>query len=137
MLGSRVVASDRRRRILRFFGPRGDLLAAESPGLVVYDSFGGERVRTEVDGMLDIAAVGDELWIATPRQLVRLSAMDGKELGRETLDYLDTSGHFIQSSTAPQLPVWHAPQPALLRGKPARTEVPGPGGELILPIAEG
>jgi hypothetical protein len=137
MLGSHVVASDRRRRILRFFGPRGDLLAAEPPGIVVYDSFGRERLRADVEGFLDIAAVGEELWVVTPRQLVRLSANDGKELGREPLDYLDPSGRFLQSSTAPQLPVWHAPIPGVLRAKPARTEVPGPGGELILPIAEG
>ncbi|NVB81030.1 MAG: ATP-binding protein [Kofleriaceae bacterium] len=130
------MAIDRRRRILRFFGPRGDLLAAESPGLVIYDSFGRERVRTEVDGFLDIACVGDELWVVTPRDLVRLSALDGEELGREPL-HLDPSGRFLQSSTAPQLPVWHAPQPMLVRAKPARSETPGTGGELALPIADG
>src|SRR5437868_241583 len=137
MLGSLVVASDRRRRILRFFGARGDLLAAESPGLVVYDSFGRERVRTDVEGFLDIAPVGDELWVLAPGKLVRLSALDGKELAVESLEYVDPSGHFLLSSAAPQLPVWHSAQPALLRSKPARTEVPGPGGELVLPIAEG
>ena len=132
-----AVASDRRRRILRFFGPRGDLLAAESPGLVVYDSFGRERLRTEVEGFLDIASVGDELWAVTPRTLVRLSALDGSELGREPLEYLDPAGRFMQSSTAPQLPVWHSAQPAMIRGKPARSEIPGPGGEMIVPIADG
>src|SRR5215218_5348406 len=106
MLGSAAVAP--RRRILRFFGPRGDLLAAESPRLVVYDSFGRERVRTEVEGFLDIAAVGDELWVATPGRLIRLSAQDGSELGSEPLEYLDPQGRFLQSSTAPQLPVWHS-----------------------------
>jgi hypothetical protein len=136
MLGSRVVA-DRRRRILRFFGPRGDLLAAESPGLVVYDSFGRERVRTEIEGFLDIATVGDELWAITGTALVRVSALDGRELGSEPLEYLDPAGHILMSSTAPQLPVWHCSRPALLRAKPARTEVPGPGGELIIPIVDG
>src|SRR6185369_17295366 len=97
-----VVAADKRRRILRFFGPRGDLLAAESPGLVVYDSFGRERLRTEVAGFLDIAAVGDELWAVTARELVRLSALDGKEVAREPLDYLEPGGHFMVSSAAPQ-----------------------------------
>jgi hypothetical protein len=137
MLGSRVVPSDRRRRILRFFGPRGDLLAAESPGLVVYDSFGRERVRLEVDELLDVAPVGDELWVVTPRTLVRLSALDGRELGREAIEYLDPNGHVLCSSTAPQLPVWHGPKPVLLRANPVRVEVPGPGGDIILPIAEG
>ncbi len=131
------MASDRRRRILRFFGARGDLLAAESPGIVVYDSFGRERVRTQVEGFLDIAPVGDELWVVTPGKLVRLSAIDGRELAVEPLEYLDPNGRFMLSSTAPQLPVWHSPQPVLLRAKPARIEVPGPSGELAFPIADG
>jgi hypothetical protein len=137
MLGSASVASDRRRRILRFFGARGDLLAAEAPGIVVYDSFGRERIRTEVEGFLDIAPVGDELWVVTPGKLVRLSAQDGSELASEPLEYVDPNGHFVQSSAAPHLPVWQAAQPVLLRAKPARIEVPGPGGELVLPIADG
>src|SRR5262245_54033134 len=99
MLTSAVVAS--RRRILRFFGPRGDLLAAESPGLVIYDSSGRERVRVEIE-FVDIACVGDELWIVTSDRLVRLATKDGRELGREALEYLDRAGHFLQSSTAPQ-----------------------------------
>jgi hypothetical protein len=94
-------------------------------------------VRTEVDGFLDIATVGDELWVITRTTLVRISALDGRELGTEPLEYLDPAGRILQSSTAPQLPVWHCSQPALLRAKPARTEVPGPGGELIIPIVEG
>ena len=131
------MAADGRRQILRFFGPRGDLLAAEAPGLVVYDSFGRQRMRAEVDGFLDLAAVGEELWAVTPRELVRLHQSDGREIAREPLDYVDPSGRFMQSSTAPQLPVWHAPQPVVIRSKPARTETPGSGGQLILPIAEG
>jgi hypothetical protein len=137
MLRSRVVASDRRRRILRFFGPRGDLLAAESSRITVFDSFGRERLRTEVEDLLDVAAVGDELWAVTTRALVRLSALDGRELASEPLEYLDPGGRILQSSTAPQLPVWHGARPALLRAQPARTEVPGPGGDVIVPIAEG
>jgi hypothetical protein len=132
------VVADRRRRILRFFGPRGDLLAAEAPGLVVYDAAGRARVRTEVDGdFLDVAAVGDELWVAAPRRLVRLSVRDGSELASEPIEYLDPNGRFLLSSTAPKLPVWHGAQPVVLRSEPARTEVPGPGGELILPVADG
>ncbi|HEU4615448.1 MAG TPA: hypothetical protein VFS15_25310, partial [Kofleriaceae bacterium] len=125
------------RRILRFFGSRGDLLAAESPGLVIYDSFGQERVRTAVEGMLDVATVDDEVWVVTPRALVRLSALDGCEFGTEPLDYLDPAGRVLQSSTAPQLPVWHAAQPMLLRARTSRVQVPEPAGDLLLPITEG
>ena len=131
------MAADRKRRILRFFGTRGDLLAAEAPGLVVYDVSGHVRVRTEVEDLVDVAGVNDELWVVSPRKLTRLSAKDGRELAVEPLEYLDPNGRFMQSSTAPQLPVWHAAEPVLLRAGPARTEIPGPGGELILPIADG
>jgi ATPase family associated with various cellular activities (AAA) len=131
------VAADRRRRILRFFGPRGDLLAAEAPGLVVYEASGQVRIRTELDDFLDIVPVGDELWVVAPRRLIRLSARDGSQLASEPIEYLDPGGRFLQSSTAPQLPVWHGAQPVVIRSDPARTEVPGPGGEVILPIADG
>jgi hypothetical protein len=122
---------------LRFFGPRGDLLVAESPKLSVYDTSGQVRVEAELDEFLDVVAVGDELWVAASRRLIRLSARDGRQLASEPLDYLDPAGRFLQSSIAPQLPVWHAAQPLVIRSGPARTEVPGPGGELILPIADG
>jgi len=131
------VAVDRRRRILRFFGPRSDLLAAEAPGLVVYDASGQVRIRTELEDFLDVVPVGDELWIVAPRRLIRLSARDGRELSSEPIEYLDPGGRFLQSSTAPHLPVWHGAQPVLIRSGPARTEVPGPGGDVILPIADG
>ena len=131
------MTAEHRRRILRFFGPRQDLLAAEAPGLVIYDASGNVRLRAEVPEFLDIAPVGDELWLAGARSLTRMAARDGRVLATEPLDYLDASGRFLQSSTAPQLPVWHAPQPVLVRANPARTEVPGSGGELILPIADG
>ena len=126
-----------RRRIVRFFGPRGDLLAAEAPGIVVYDNAGDVRFRTELEDFLDIAPVENELWVASLGRLTRLSAKDGSVLGSETMDYLDPSGRFLLSSTAPRLPVWHCSQPVVVRANPAAVEVPGSGGELILPIAEG
>jgi hypothetical protein len=142
------VASDR--RILRFFGPRGDLLSAEWPVIAVFEASGELRFRTEIpqgggpggggpelEGFLDVAAVGDELWIAAPGALARLSLRDGRLLGRAPIGYLDPAGRFLQSSTAPHLPVWHAARPALLRAEPPGLEVPGPGGELILPIGGG
>ena len=122
---------------MRFFGPRGDLLAAQSPHLVVYDAFGHVRLRAEVADYLDLACVGDEIWVLTPDRLIRLSSLDGRELGSDRLDYLDPSGRFLVSSTAPQFPVWHAAAPRLVRANPARLEQPGPGGEMILPIADG
>src|SRR5205085_3163525 len=70
-------------------------------------------------------------------RLIRLSARDGRELGSEPLADLDPGGRFLLSSTAPQLPVWHGAQPVALRGDPLRTEVPGPGGDVILPISDG
>ena len=121
---------------MRFFGPRGDLLAAEAPGITVYDATGDVRFRVELDGFLDIATVGDELWALAPGRLTRLSARDGSVLGSEPIDYLAPGGRFLQSSTAPQLPVWHCAEPVVVRAAPAGVEVPGPGGEMILPIAE-
>jgi SpoVK/Ycf46/Vps4 family AAA+-type ATPase len=126
-----------RRRIVRFFGPRGDLLAAEAPGIVVYDAAGEVRFRTELEDFLDIAPVDNELWVVSLGRLTRLSAKDGSVLGTETMDYLDPSGRFLLSSTAPRLPVWHCSEPVVVRANPAKVEVPGSGGEIILPIAEG
>jgi hypothetical protein len=131
------VAADRRRRILRFFGAQGDLLAAEAPGIVVYDGAGHTRVRAEVPDFLDVAPVGGELWALAPDRLTRLSIHDGRVLGAEPIEYVDGAGRFLLSSTAPLLPVWHAAQPVLIRAEPARAEVPGSGGELVLPIADG
>ncbi|HEY0481941.1 MAG TPA: AAA family ATPase, partial [Kofleriaceae bacterium] len=131
------MVAERRRRILRFFGPRGDLLAAEAPGLVVYDASGEVRIRTELDDFLDVVAVGDELWVAAPGRLIRLSARDGSRIASEPIEYLDPAGRFVQSSTAPQLPVWHGAQPVVIRTGPTRSEVPGPGGDAILPISDG
>jgi hypothetical protein len=134
------VGSDRRRRILRFFGARGDLLAAEAPNLVVYDAGGHERFRAEVPDFIDIAAVGEELWAVSPGLLTRLSIRTGERISEDKLEYLDPKGHFLVSTTAPTLPVWHADRPVVLRANPVRTEVPGPAGAestVILPIAEG
>jgi hypothetical protein len=110
-------------------------LAAESPGIVVYDALGHVRFRIETHDFIDIAPVGDELWVVSPSRLTRFSVKDGRELGSAN-SALETSGRFLLSSTAPQLPVWHGSEPVLVRGSGA-IETPGSGGELILPIAEG
>ena len=125
-----------RRRLLRCFGPRGHLLAAEAPNITVYEAGGAVRMRAELEGFLDIAPVGDELWALSSTRLTRLSARDGSLIASDVMTYVDPNGRFLQSSTAPQLPVWHAAKPVLVRATPAGTEVPGPGGDLILPIAE-
>ncbi|HSK05716.1 MAG TPA: hypothetical protein VK932_30920, partial [Kofleriaceae bacterium] len=139
------------RRILRFFGPRGDLLSAlvpappgaraEAPPVVaVFEASGDLRFRVELPELpelLDVIAVGDELWIATPGALARRSLRDGAPLPAVPIGYLDAGGRFLQSSVAPHLPVWHAARPVLVRADPPGVEVPGPGGELILPIADG
>ncbi|HEY1816631.1 MAG TPA: ATP-binding protein [Kofleriaceae bacterium] len=124
--------ADRRRRVLRFFGPRGDLLVAEAPSIAVYDTSGAERFRVEVDGFLDVAPVGDELWVISASQLARLAASDGRMLGTERLDYLDPNGRILQSATAPQVLVWHAGRPSAIR-----SSTPPIAAELILPIADG
>ncbi|MDB4954153.1 MAG: ATPase central domain protein [Myxococcales bacterium] len=125
------------RRVVRFFGARGDLLVAEAPNINVYDPSGDLRVRVQVDDFIDIAPVGDELWVAAPNRLTRLSVKDGRVLASDPLEYLDPAGRFLLSSTAPLLPVWHAAQPVVVRIDPVRTEVPGPGGELALPLSDG
>jgi hypothetical protein len=140
------------RRILRFFGPRGDLLsalvpappgalrAAAPPVVAVFEASGDLRFRVELPEhpeLIDAIAVGDELWLATPGALARRSLRDGAPLPAAPIGYLDAGGRFLQSSVAPHLPVWHAARPVLVRADPPGVEVPGPGGELILPIADG
>jgi hypothetical protein len=122
----------RARRVLRFFGPRGDLLAAEAPSIAVYDSKGSERFRVEVEGFLDVAPVGDELWVISADQLARLAVKDGRVLATERIDYLDPDGQILQSATAPQIPIWHAARPSAIRGV-----TPPIPAEVMLPISDG
>ena len=123
---------DRRRRVLRFFGPRGDLLAVEMPSVAVFDASGNEKFRVEIEGFLDVAPVGDELWVVFADRLERISATDGRTRGTERIDYLDPNGRILQSSTAPQIPIWHAARPSALRNV-----TPPIPADVILPIAEG
>ena len=131
--------AERRQRVLRFCEPSGDLIAAEAPSLVVYDATGHERFRTEVGEFLDIAQVGGELWVVAADRLNRFAMRDGAPLGSSRLDYIDPAGKLLVSSTAPQLAVWHSASPFVLRAEAGgvRAEVPGPGGDLILPVADG
>src|SRR5215510_14625029 len=102
----RRLVTVRRRRILRFFGPRGDLLAAEAPRITVYDAAGDVQVRAELEGFLDVAPVGKELWALSPGRLTRLSALGGSLIGSDVVEYVEPEGRFLQSSIAPHLPVW-------------------------------
>jgi hypothetical protein len=102
----------------------------------VYAPSGEVRVRAEVEGVIDVIAVDEELWVVRPHQLVRLRSSDGHVLAEESID-LDEAGRFLQSSVAAKLPVWHAETPVLVRANPARGEALEPSGELILPLAEG
>ncbi len=120
------------RRVLRFFGPRGDLLAAEAPSIAVYNATGSERFRVEVEGFLDVAPVGDELWAVSADQLTRLAVKDGRVVATERIDYLDPNGRILQSATAPHIPIWHAARPSVIRG--ATPPIPA---EVILPITDG
>jgi ATPase family associated with various cellular activities (AAA) len=131
-----VVAATRRRRIVRFFGPRGDLLAGEASSITVYDPSGDVRLRIELADFLDLVAVGDQLWAMAPGRLTRLAIRDGSVLHSDPIEYVDPEGRFLQSATAPQLPVWHGARPVVVRGAPASVEVPGPGGDMILPLAD-
>ncbi len=111
-------------------------MAAESPHIVVYDSTGHERFRTEIEEFTDVAGVGEEIWAVSPGQLTRISVKDGSQLGSAKLDYLDPAGRLLISATAPHLAVWHGAEPVLLTAT-GKTEIPGPGGEAILPLADG
>ena len=79
--------------------------------MAVCDASGEIRVDVALDEVLDAAPVGDELWVAASRRLIRLSARDGARIADDPIDDLDPEGRFLQSSTAPQLPVWHADRP--------------------------
>ncbi|MBV8759631.1 MAG: ATP-binding protein [Deltaproteobacteria bacterium] len=102
----------------------------------VYDASGNVRFRFELPGVIDIAPVGNELWAIAGDQLVRRSALDGKPIASESIGYLDRGGRFMISATA-AIPVWHAARPVVVRANPARVESIGPGGDVMLPIAEG
>ena len=122
-------------------------MASDGPSLVIYDSSGNERYQTEVGEFLDVAAVGDEIWVMSTTALTRLQLRNGRQIAVEAIDYVDPAGRFLVSSTAPLLPVWHGERPVAIRLGPdpatpsstatAHTSVPGPGGDILLPIADG
>ncbi len=69
----------------------------------MYDAAGNDRVRTEVEDLLDVVAVGDQLWAAAPRRLVRLSARDGVVVSSEPLEAISILRAFIAGSRLSRL----------------------------------
>jgi hypothetical protein len=128
-----VAGSDR--RVVRFFGRRGELVIGDGAGIAVCNASGSLRFRVAIDGVLDVVAVGAELWVAVHEGLLRLAIADGEILSTERIPGLYAPGRFIQSSTLPTQPVWHGEAPLVISVDPGRAESPGPGASIALPIA--
>ena len=133
---SRQVASER--RVVRFFGARGELLVADSAGVAVCNADGSLRYRVEIEGVLDAVAVGAELWVATRDGLTRVVIADARVVSSERIAGLHAPGRFLQSSTLPTQPVWHGDVPRVISVGPGHAEPPpGPTSSIALPIAQG
>ena len=126
------------RRVVRFFGTRGELLVAEAGGVAVCNADGSLRYRVDIDGVLDVVAVGAELWVATREGLTRITIADAAIVSTERVADLHAPGRFIQSSTLPTQPVWHGDVPRVISVGPGRAESPpGPAARIALPLAQG
>ncbi len=126
------------RRVVRFFGQRGDLVVADATGVAVCDAHGGLRFRVAVDGVQDVVAVGSELWVVGRAGLTRLAIASADTIATERIPGLDGPGWFIQSSTVPTQPVWHGGDvPLVVSVAPGRAEPAGPGARIALPVAPG
>ncbi|HSS01403.1 MAG TPA: ATP-binding protein [Kofleriaceae bacterium] len=125
-------------RVVRFFGPRGDLLIADSAGVSVCHASGSLRFRVAIDGVLDAVCVGSELWVAAHDGLTRLAVTDGAILSTERIPQLHAPGWFLQSSTLPTHPVWHGDVPHVISVAPGRAESPpGPASSIAVPVGVG
>ena len=123
------------RRVVRFFGRRGDLLIADSAGVAVCNASGSLRFRVAIEGVIDVVAVGEELWVAVRESILRLAVADGELIATERVAGLLGPGRFMQSSTLPSQPVWHGTVPLAISVDPGRAESPGPAASVALPIA--
>jgi hypothetical protein len=126
-----------KKRVVRFFGPRGELLVVEATGVAVCEESGTLRFRVALDGVVDAIVVGAEIWAVARAGLIRVAVSDGTILSTERVAGLDSSGRFIQSSTLPSQPVWHADAPVVVSVGPGRVESPGPNAAFALPVAAG
>jgi hypothetical protein len=99
----------------------------------------GENVETQVHFLeppfLDAVAVGDEVWVARPQTLTRYDR-SGSIIANEPIS-LDMSGRFLIFATAPDQPIWHCAEPVVVRADPVRSEIPGPGGQMVVPLGLG
>jgi hypothetical protein len=129
------VASER--KVVRFFGPRNDLLVGDAEGVSVWDPAGSLRFRVAIDGVLDVVAVGEELWVAARERLTRVAIASGEIISTEAIAGIDAPGQFIQSSTVPTLPVWHGAVPRVISIGPARAEPIEQETRIALPLAVG
>src|SRR5205814_7331489 len=111
-------------RVVRFFGPRGDLLIADTAGVSVCHASGSLRFRVAIDDVLDAVSVGNELWVAARDGLTRVAVADGAILSTERIPQLHPPGRFLQSSTLPAQPVWHGDLPHVISVAPGRAESP-------------
>ncbi|MEO7091748.1 MAG: hypothetical protein ABI175_00770, partial [Polyangiales bacterium] len=126
------------RRVVRFFGARGELLVADAAGVAVCNADGSLRYRVDIDGVLDVVAVGTDLWVATRDGLTRITIADGKVAASERITGIHPPGRFIQSSTLLNQPVWHGDAPRVILTNPTRAESPpGPAASIALPLAPG
>ncbi|HEY5922362.1 MAG TPA: ATP-binding protein, partial [Kofleriaceae bacterium] len=125
------------RRVVRFFGPRGDLLVADAGGVSVCDASGSLRFRVPLDGTLDAVAVGTELWVAARERLTRIAIASGEIVSSEAVSGIDAPGQFIQSRMVPTLPVWHGAVPLVISVGPGRAEPLDQDARVALPIAPG
>ena len=108
------------RRVVRFFGPRGDLLVADPAGVSVCDASGSLRFRVAIDGVLDAIAVDSELWVAARERLTRVAIASGEIVATETILGIDAPGQFIQSRMVPAMPVWHGAVPLVISVGPGK-----------------
>ena len=125
------------RRVVRFFGERGDLLVADTTGVSVCDGTGALRFRVAIDGVLDAVAVGAELWVVARERLTRVAIASGEILSTEAVQGLVAPGHFLQSSTVPGLPVWQGSVPLAVSVGPGRAEPLDQEARVALPLAPG
>jgi hypothetical protein len=126
------------RRVVRFFGPRGDLLVADAAGVTVCDASGSLRFRVAIEGALDAVAVGTELWVAARERLTRIAIASGEVVSTEAVSGIDAPGQFIQSRMVPNVPVWHgAAVPLVISVGPGRAEAVEQDARVALPLAPG
>jgi hypothetical protein len=118
----------------------------EAPSTVVVCDAQGQAIATlDAPGMLDFATTDTEVVVIDGKQVQRFAR--GKPLAGlpsraalETvaLDYVDTAGALLQSSTCPNILVWHAAENRTisLAGDKLQVGVPPVSADLVLPLSD-